>query len=241
MSNPTECAKWRHRVTVGAQFDRLTVMSLARKIRYDSGGQINLWECKCTCGKTTIVSNRNLSSGHTRSCGCLKGKPIRHGFARQGKVHRFHMVWRNMLARCHTPQSTGYKHYGGRGIRVCTRWHTFENFRDDMFAGWQQGLTVERKDNDGPYSPDNCIWATRQQQANNKRTSRFLVINGVSHTYSEWQAISGIHQTQIRWRHKNGWPPELCVNPTDYRKHMRPNLTSGDTSCSPTSKAMSSK
>lgn len=206
-----------NKVKSGMMVGKLTVMELVRRHRTQTGQILNYWSCRCECGNSTEVTNRNLLSGHTLSCGCLKGKPIIHGFARKGRVHRFHMVWRNILARCQNPKNPSYRYYGGRGIFVCERWQKFENFRDDMFSGWQLGLTVERKDNNGPYSPTNCRWATKLEQSNNKTTSAFLEVDGLKLTYAQWQRETGVPQALIRQRHQElKWEPKECLSPINH-------------------------
>lgn len=149
----------------GKKFGRLTIIEPTEK---RCGGFI-VWKCQCDCGKIAYVSSGNLCSGNTKSCGCLRKEQlpelrITHGMSNSS----IYCCWRNMLQRCENPNHVGYKNYGGRGIKVCERWHTFENFLKDM-EECPKGLTIERKNNDGNYNSKNCIWATPKKQANNRR------------------------------------------------------------------------
>ena len=92
----------------------------------------------------------------------------RHGMS----SHPFYGVWKTMKSRCLNPNSSNYSKYGARGIGVCDRWLVFENFRDDMFAAYAAGLSIDRIDNDGDYCPENCQWVTDKDQANNRRPAR---------------------------------------------------------------------
>lgn len=132
---------------------------------------------------------------------------VTHGMAKT----KIYNVWSNMKGRCENPNHSSYKNYGGRGIYVEERWKTFELFYLDMGIP-KDGMTLERIDNDGPYSKDNCIWATRATQSRNKRNTVKLEINGELKSLAEWSKLSGIKPATI-WARINilGWNPKKAV------------------------------
>ena len=118
-----------------------------------------------------------------------------------------------MRARCSSADDTSYKDYGGRGIRVLEPWESsFQAFYDDMIGTWGEGLTIDRKDVNGNYCKENCRWATDLEQANNKRNTAMLTLNGVSRSAADWARLPGFpsHGT-IYNRHKRGWSDERAL------------------------------
>lgn len=123
--------------------------------------------------------------------------------------HPIYIVWSMMIQRC-----KHHKDYAGRGITVCERWQDPVKFIQDMLPTWRKGLTIERKDNNGHYEPDNCKWATRKEQSNNRRNNHTLTIARQTKTIKQWSEISGLPFTTIVKRIKLGWEPERLLTKT---------------------------
>lgn len=173
------------------------------------------WQFKCICGTEKRLIASEVLSGRIVSCGCQRTSRIR----RLGLANRTHgatntseyNIWRGILARCTNPADAAYKNYGGRGITVCARWReSFEAFYTDMGAR-PAGKCIERENNDGPYEPKNCRWATAAEQANNRRTNHRLEFRGKSLTVKEWAIETCIDRSTITKRLKYGWAVERAL------------------------------
>jgi hypothetical protein len=124
-----------------------------------------------------------------------------------GMYHtRFYRVWCNILQRCEDENSGEYKRYGGRGIKCL--WNSFEEFKNDMFSTYKDGLSIDRINNNGNYSKENCKWSTPQEQANNRRTNHYLEYNGKKLSIADWARELGFTYDTIKLRIKKGWSIE---------------------------------
>lgn len=163
-------------------FGRLTLL---KRFRRSSDG-FPMWECVCVEGNKVVARESALKSGNTKSCGCLKANNSRtHGLTGT----RLHRIWKSMIQRCENPRRSGFPIYGGRGIRVCEGWrNSFEVFYGwALRAGYDDALTIDRIDNDGPYSPGNCRWVTRHVQRRNSRQSLiFATAFGETKLIADW-------------------------------------------------------
>lgn len=191
---------------VGRRFGRLVVV---RRDRCDR------WECACDCGRGYAGAGQPLRAGVVHSCGCLArevtaARNRKHGLAPRGEQSRTYRIWKGMRTRCNNPRRREYQRYGGRGIRVCDRWDSYELFLADMGEA-PSGATLDRVDNDGNYEPGNCRWATYQENARHTRRSRMLTVDGVTAPLAHWCESRGVKYTLIRDRLKLGWSHEDAV------------------------------
>lgn len=207
---------------IGERFGRLVVLADHSQDRW--GNTIVM--CKCDCGSDHLVRVMKLRNGNTKSCGCLRaanlsgkggGKHVVH--SERSKALR--AVWKSMISRCSNERYADYPVYGGRGIRVCERWQSFWAFVSDM--GYPlPGEMLERVDNDGGYSKNNCVWATPAEQARNKRSNVWIEVDGSRLCRADAAKRYGIRPGTLRMRLERGWGlQEALTAPPDRTKRTR--------------------
>lgn len=184
-------------------------------LKYDHTDKKNYWtywKCLCECGR--IVEFRLDVLKKAVSCGCSrKGRGWKHGMSGTGS----HRSWLQMIARCNQPSSTGYKNYGGRGIKVCYRWRDFTAFYKDM-GDRPDGGSLDRIDVNGNYCPENCRWATFKEQQNNRTNNRLVEVEGQIKTLQQWSDSTGLNCKTIETRLRKGWSDKRAVTtPVDTR------------------------
>ena len=178
----------------GDKFGKLTILNKHRMLM--SGER--LWLCKCECGTEKFIQQNNLRSGNTKSCGCYQRKQTSLANKTHGlKKHPIYTSWGHMKTRCYNLKSPKYSRYGGRGIRVCKRWHKFDNFYLDMVEKWRPGLQIDRIDNNKGYYPSNCRWATTVQQQNNRGNNHRIKFKGKTMTLAQWSKKLNIPKSTL--------------------------------------------
>lgn len=182
------------------------------------------WICKCDCGAVVSIRSDALTCGHSTSCGCYMKKNNGDRARTHGKSHYpEYRVWVGIIRRTLVPSEPNYDRYGGRGITVCDRWRdSFENFISDMGRRPDGRYSINRKDNDGSYSPENCEWTTAEIQAANTRSNRRVTFNGETLHMSEWARRLGLSCATLSYRVKH-WTVEQAFTqaPHSYRKNRR--------------------
>lgn len=210
---------------IGQRFGRLVAV---KDVGRDTRGEV-LWLCNCDCGNISIVLGGNLRSGHIKSCGCLRKETSKnllttHGLSRDlnGEITRLYSIWNDIKRRCLNKKRCAYKHYGGRGITVCLAWLQFPPFYQWAIShGYQKELTIERKNNDGNYCPENCIWIPLEEQARNRRDSHYITYNGETKTIAEWAEIRNIGYGTLWFRlTKTDWNIEQAFNAPIKRNYL---------------------
>jgi hypothetical protein len=190
---------------IGKKFNRLTVIGRTRH----ANGRV-AWVCKCDCGNESIVLTAGLRSGQTVSCGCYaledrrkKGRNKTHGMSKTP----IYQTWAGMIDRCFNKNDSSYKNYGGRGITVCDRWRRFDYFYKDM-GEKPKGMTIERKDVNGNYEPENCMWADRTVQNQNRRNVKKHMLRGQLLTVKGIANETGMKYSTVYYRISRGIPLE---------------------------------
>ena len=158
---------------------------------------IKRWTVLCDCGVERPVRESELRNGRSKSCGCW-----RSGLGLSDQL--IYQIWASMIQRCSSENNPNWHRYGGRGIKVCENWKRFSNFYADMGLR-PEGMSLDRIDNDGDYSPKNCRWATRKAQANNRRNTTWLEYHGVALPLGVWASLAGIKSRVLRGRIGLGW------------------------------------
>lgn len=209
-----------HPDLVGRKFGLLKVIKFNG---IDKSGQAT-WLCECDCGNTAIAITHKLISGKKRSCGCLIRKTnskrmIQHGFTsvyNTTVIKRLFRIYRKMIDRCYKRSDPSYANYGGRGIYICDEWINTDPFITDKIKfinfytwatnnGYADNLTIDRIDNDGPYAPWNCRWATNRIQSNNRRSNHHIKDNDGIYTFTEFERKYGLYEKYVTRRIHRGY------------------------------------
>lgn len=209
--------KYPHAVYPGAEFGRLEI--LGPPFRTILHGMNSKWYCvvKCKCGhEPHVLPTSSVTSGTTTSCGCFKRETTSRVMStHRGSATGLYFVWHDIKRRCLDPRRKSYADYGGRGITVCDAWlASFEVFRDwAMSHGYQPELDIDRRDNAGPYSPDNCRFVTRQVNSRNTRRNQSLEVFGETKCLIEWSEDPrcAVGYSTLRDRFRQGWDPHEAV------------------------------
>lgn len=202
------------RIFAGQKFTRWTVVSKSKSIRYVNGTSVPIWLCKCDCGSTKEVRAVHLRSGKSGSCGCLQKEIAAETSFKHGEHNApMYVVWVALLQRCENPKNKSYKNYGARGITVCPEWHDYAIFHRDMAPAYQNGLTIDRKNNDQGYSPENCRWVSNKVNCRNRPKVLMVDWQGISLPLNDLAERYGIKQHTLYSRYRlKGWPLEKSLN-----------------------------
>lgn len=197
----------------------LGFLTVIRRLAKQGGQPRRAWLCHCVCGKELVRQTSALLGRPTISCGCMKSFSMSQQAKRPRKKRPNYRnlpeynIWWNMRRRCLDPKDPRFADYGGRGITICDRWSTIRAFFEDMGPRPSPRHTLDRKDNDGPYSPENCRWATPQEQARNKRNNHPLTYQGRTQTMTAWAEELGMSVQTLACRlNRQGWTAEEALS-----------------------------
>lgn len=179
----------------------------------------SVWLCKCDCGNVLLVEGPRLTSGNTKSCGCIKKeqnktRAIKHGYYNT----RLYKIWFDMKRRCYNKNRKAYKYYGEKGIKVCDEWLNdfFSFYNWAIKNGYSDNLTIERIDYNKNYCPENCKWITQAEQTQNTTHNHLITFNNKTMSITQWSKEIGVACKTIRSRLKKGWKIENVLSPKKY-------------------------
>lgn len=202
------------KITVGLRVGKLTVVTLFREARPSGFGFRYMAKCDCDCGGSISVERGNVSRGRLGGCSdCTNNAVKSHEKANKSRSDggKAYYTWQAMKRRCQNKKDSRYLDYGGRGIDVSDEWQSYDNFIFDMGEPPTKEHSIDRVDNSKGYSKENCKWASRCEQANNKRNNKNITAFGKTMTQQQWSRETGIKRETIAMRLKRGWPPERAV------------------------------
>lgn len=202
--------RMRFPIVAGQRFGRLFVID--RDHNPHRKHRASFYECECDCGKRVVVRHDHLRGGLSTSCGCLRNELHRRRLVTHGRTSApEYGVWSKIRGRCRNPFDAAFDDYGGRDITLDPRWDDFAAFYRDMGPRPSSEHWIERRDNDGPYSPDNCYWATKNEQANNKRNTVWIEYRGRQITLTDAVRLTGFRRKTLRERIRRGWTGEQII------------------------------
>ena len=181
-----------------------------------TGARHTFYICKCKCGAVASVRSDMLKSGRSLSCGCLKKEKLSKRVTTHGMTNTpLHKVWLSLKQRCINPNNKRFKYYGEKGVTVCKEWQDnfLEFYNWSMKNGYKKGMTIDRIDNDGNYCPSNCRYITNKQQQFNRSNNRYITVNDVTLTVTEWSEMMKIRRDKLNWRLNNGWEVKDLFKP----------------------------
>ena len=195
----------------GKKFGRLLVL---KRHCENTRGNKPKWVCQCDCGTVVIVDGSSLSTGNTRSCGCLKREIDSYVNATHGQSKtKLYSVWSNLKERCDKPENKSYSRYGGRGITYSSEWKHFEPFYNWAIAtGYKEGLTIDRINPNDNYCPENCRLISLASQSRNKSNTIYVTIAEDTKPLAEWCEIHNVKYPTALWRYHHGYTPEQICN-----------------------------
>jgi hypothetical protein len=174
----------------GMVFGKLTAINIDSKPKEHP----EKWLCQCSCGNTKIANKASLINGSTKSCGCYRKELLAKRNTKSSLniiSERIFRTWTSMKSRCYLKTNVSYSVWGGRGIKICDDWLSFENFQEWALSnGYADNLTIDRIDNDKNYQPNNCQWISREENARKKRNTIYLTVLGITKTRRQWRAFS---------------------------------------------------
>lgn len=215
----------------GKTFGRLTVIQRDKDYIQPSGQHKVMWLCECICGNKISVQAYFLKKGYTKSCGCLRKENSKKIHIKHGLYYtKIRGIWGNIKQRCYNKNSSSYKYYGERNIKICDEWLNNENgfinfYNWAMHNGYKEGLTIDRINVNGNYEPSNCRWSNNITQANNKRNNIYIEYKNETKTLAEWCKELNMNYNTVRTRiYELGWTPQKAFETNINIRNTHPHI-----------------